>query len=92
MAKRKTRRGRPKGAENREYDVVAERHATCPHCGDTRRTVVRKVGEHDIAGLDPWTHRPFTHIIRRIVRCEGCQRCYAVRTYENRASEKQSRT
>ena len=85
MAKTKRKTGTRAGVPNQEYETVVERHAECPHCGDTRRQVVRKVGERTAQrGVDPWLGKPYTHVSKRIVRCDGCNRCYAVRTYENR--------
>lgn len=78
------RRGRPTGAKNvhLESDAPASR---CPSCGSTRRGPYLDKHVQEFAGEH--AGEPFTHIIRRRVRCADCGQLRIDKTRENRPDD-----
>lgn len=76
-------KGRPLGAENVK-DQTVSRPSRCiaVDCGSTEREVLRTTTQA-LAGLDG-DGRPYTHIIRRRVRCATCGQVRIDRELANR--------
>lgn len=74
--------GRPPGAPNIQTETVTT-PSRCASCGSTERETLQTT-EQDHGGVDD-QGEPYTHIIRRRVRCTACSQVRIDRTYENRA-------
>jgi hypothetical protein len=81
--------GRPAGAANVQETTVVH-PARCPRCDSTEKTVLGSLADQAFAGTADG--RPYTHIVRRRVRCTTphCGQVRIERTYENRPAPAES--
>lgn len=76
--------GRPPGSPNVKETAVAV-PSRCNACGSTERGPYLGKTELEFGGVDS-EGRPFTHIVRRRVRCTNCEQQRIDVTRENRVS------
>lgn len=74
--------GRPPGSPNVRETAVAV-PSRCNACGSTERGPYLDKTELEFGGIDS-QGKPFTHIVRRRVRCESCGQMRIDLTRENR--------
>jgi len=75
--------GRPAGSTNVRATATTTL-SRCPSCDSTEREVLGKT-EQEYRGREKSDGTPYTHIVRRRVRCE-CGQIRIDLTYENRNS------
>ena len=66
------RKGRPKGATNRDVDQVDAPATACTKCGSTRRGPYFNRRVIEAVGVCFLTRKPYTSIIIRRTKCEDC--------------------
>ena len=69
---RSLKKGRPKGAGNRQVDEVESPATACVKCGSTRRGTYFNRRTLDVAGVCFLTKKPYTSIIIRRTKCLDC--------------------
>ncbi len=73
-------KGRPVGATN-VRDTADAMPSACPKCGSTKRGPY--LDRHVRAYTGLMNGQPYTHIVRRRVRCADCAQMRIDRTFEN---------
>ena len=78
------KQGRPKGSRTRPAPVVHHQPPPCRNCGRTEVRVLRRVAEHEFAGISP-AGEPYTRIEWHRVQCVFCSVVMMRKTYHNDA-------
>lgn len=76
--------GRPRAPKNRSKEPVTTVLSRCRRCGSTEREPYHGTREVKVAGVDPHSGKPYTHVVWRRTRCKHCGQMRMDRSLEQR--------